>query len=669
MSNVNIKRLVENIRSNTTVYTPVIELIVNGIQAIDETSRKDGKINVRVQRGRQGELDGSLPEIVGFEVEDNGIGFTEKHSKSFDTLYTDQKIAEGGKGFGRFVGLKYFEDLHVSSVYSDGKSLKSRSFSMGKEHEIIVHQQVTPSNGTSTGSTVTLDTLKEGNHKFDKTLPTVARYLVERLLPYFITQGYTCPEIVLAEQDGSGSIRLNDYVSSKLYDGIQEISIEHKTFCIEAFKEVEEFYVRVFKLYAPRNQRSRISLVAHKREVPGSPLQEYIPEFADDFFEADQTGESGRERNYIIKAYVFGAYLDRNVSLERGGFEFSKDVDLIYGISQTQIEQNAARIAREAVGTEITSRQQRKLERVRTYVDKQAPWHKTILENIDLSSMPYNPTADEIEALLNREKFAQEVSIRRDVAVLLAETNIDRFKGSVAKIVRKVSGRSKNELIHYIALRRTVLDIFEKSLESDESGVYSREKVIHDIIFPQKGNSDDTPYHEHNLWMIDERLTFTAFVSSDQPIDSSNKDRPDILVYDHRVLFRGDNEPSNPVTIFEFKRPGRDDFANPSSDDDPVKQIVRYVNLLIDGNEKTLNGRRISVANNTPFYGYIVCDLTPKVERWIEREKDFQAMPDRQGWYKWHSVNNLYIEVLSWDKVLKDAKMRNQIFFQKLGIA
>jgi hypothetical protein len=28
----------------------------------------------------------------------------------------------------------------------------------------------------------------------------------------------------------------------------------------------------------------------------------------------------------------------------------------------------------------------------------------------------------------------------------------------------------------------------------------------------------------------------------------------------------------------------------------------------------------------------------------------------------------LYIEVLSWDKILKDATMRNKIFFYKLGI-
>ena len=56
------------------------------------------------------------------------------------------------------------------------------------------------------------------------------------------------------------------------------------------------------------------------------------------------------------------------------------------------------------------------------------------------------------------------------------------------------------------------------------------------------------------------------------------------------------------------------------------------------------------------------------VEKWLLREKNFKPMPDRLGWFLWLDNNNLYIEVLSWDKVLKDAKMRNQIFFHKLGI-
>lgn len=667
MSNVNIKRAVENIRANTTVYTPVVEMIVNAIQAIDEAGRKDGKVQVRTQRNAQVELDGSLPEVTGFDIEDNGIGFNDAHRNSFDTLYTDLKIAEGGKGFGRFTGLKYFEDLHVKSIYRDGAVFKARSFSMGKEHEIIVREKVTPSDKQDTGTVVTLAPLKTGR-AFDKKLSTIARSLVERLLPYFITQDYVCPDIVLSEQDGSSAIRLNDFVSNELSAVIREIGIDRKTFTLKASDTEEEFLVRVFKLYSPRNQKSRISLVAHKREVSGSAIHKYIPEFVDEFFEKDRNGEVDSTRNYIIKAYVFGPYLDRNVSLERGGFEFQMDSDLILGIGQTQIEQDAATIAREAMGADITFRQEKKKERVQSYVDEEAPWHKAILEKIDLSGMPYNPSNEEIETRLQKEKFAQEIAIKRDVAKLMAETNFENVQDSVIEIVNKISGTSKNDLIHYIALRRKILDIFGKSLETDKSGTYSSEGVVHDIIFPRKGDTDITSFHDHNLWIVDERLNFTTYVSSDLPLNGGNTDRPDLLVYNKRVLFRGDNEASNPITIFEFKKPQRDDFVNPSSREDPVQQIVRYVNDIRDGKYKTPEGRKILVAENTPFYGYIVCDLTAKVETWLEREKNFTPMPDRLGWFQWMGNINLYVEVISWDKVLKDAKMRSHIFFQKLGI-
>jgi hypothetical protein len=64
----------------------------------------------------------------------------------------------------------------------------------------------------------------------------------------------------------------------------------------------------------------------------------------------------------------------------------------------------------------------------------------------------------------------------------------------------------------------------------------------------------------------------------------------------------------------------------------------------------------------------VCCPESPKVERWLEFEKDFDPMPDRLGWFNWLKNINLYIEVLSWDKVLRDAKMRNRVFFEKLGI-
>lgn len=140
------------------------------------------------------------------------------------------------------------------------------------------------------------------------------------------------------------------------------------------------------------------------------------------------------------------------------------------------------------------------------------------------------------------------------------------------------------------------------------------------------------------------------------------------MVYDNPVIFRGENEPSNPITVFELKKPGRDDFVNPSFKEDPVQQIIRYVNNIRKGKYKTPKGRQIRVSENTQFYGYVMCEMTEKVRDWLKLEKNFTPMPDGMGWFTWVGNINLYMEILSWEKILKDAEMRNKIFFHKLGI-
>jgi hypothetical protein len=131
-------------------------------------------------------------------------------------------------------------------------------------------------------------------------------------------------------------------------------------------------------------------------------------------------------------------------------------------------------------------------------------------------------------------------------------------------------------LVHYIALCRKVLDLFKRRLELQDR--YASESTVHDIIFPRKGNSDGTSYENHNLWIVDERLNFTEYVDSDKALEGGHTDRPDLLIYNKRILFRGDNEPSNPITVFEFKRPQRDDFTKslvkggPSPANYPVRE-------------------------------------------------------------------------------------------------
>jgi hypothetical protein len=666
MSNVNVKRLVENIRSGTNVYTPLVELVVNAIQAIDAKGIPDGLVQIEVLRNGQADVLDRLEDVEGFVVTDNGIGFTKSNRDAFDTLYTEQKIAEGGKGFGRVTCLKYFDRVKVSSTFAEGDAFRERSFKMGLDKDIIVDEKEGPSQAQSTGAAIEISGIKSVRFP-EKKLETISRVVVERLLPYFVEKGRTCPRVVIRDANKpSDTVVLNDYLG-KENSQIVEMAVDGGTFSLSANEDKKNLPVRVFKFFAPRTEKSKVSLVAHRREVTDNPLESYIPEFAEEFFEPGPDQDLAKGRNFVIKAYVFGDYLNDNVSLERGEFRFQTDTDLLNGISQNDIEQKAAEIVQSVVGAEIAARKTRKEARISEYVTNDAPWHRILAKEVDFSALPMRPSNQDIELHLQKKKFEKETTTRTQVAALLNSTNPDELGEKISQLIENISDNSKNDLIHYVSMRKCVLDLFSKSLEIGADGKHKSEAEVHDIIMPRKKDSEELNYDAHNLWILDERLNFTSYVSSDKPLKSSG-DRTDITVYNNRVAYRGDNEASNPITIFEFKKPQRDDFADPSSREDPVQQIIRYVNQIREGKFKTPTGRDILVNDTTPFYGYVVCDLSKKVRDWLQKERDFTPMPDGLGWFNWFGNISLYMEVISWTKLLRDAEMRNKIFFNKLGI-
>lgn len=554
----------------------------------------------------------------------------------------------------------------MSSTYLEGAKFYERSFEMGSGTDIIINETVAASQSDKTGSRVEICGIK--SVKFPhKGLEPISRVLVERLLPYFVDKERVCPRVTISEAaTPSDNLSLNDYLGSETSQ-IVEMNVQQRDFTLSAGPNAKTFQVRIFKLFSPRAEKSKVSLVGHRREVTSNPLQQYIPEFADEFFEPNPD-DATKGRNFIIKAYVFGDYLNENVSLERGEFRFQTDADLLEGVSQTDIEHRAAMIAQTTVGDEVAARRERKRARVSEYVETQAPWHRTLANGADISTLSMHPSHQEIELYFQKQKYEKETSTRARVAEVLKSENAEELAEKIAHLMRNISDTSKNDLIHYVSMRKCVLDLFSKSLELDADGKHKLEGDAHDIIMRRRTDCDDLDYEEHNLWILDERLNFSSYVSSDKPLGNSNRSRTDISIFSRRVAFRGENEPSNPITIFEFKKPQRDDFADRASKDNPVHQIVRYVNDIRDGRFKTPQGRDILVTTTTPFYGYVVCDLTTKVKEWIDRVEQFTPMPDGLGWFRWFPNISLYMEVVSFTKLLRDAEMRNKIFFKHLGI-
>ena len=666
MAKFNIQGLINNISEKNTVYTPIVEAVVNSIQSIEESSRSDRWIKIIIKRGKQAVLaieeEDSLPKIKSIEIQDNGEGFTDANRESFDTLYSNQKVEYGGKGFGRFMFLKYFEKVRIDSTYKAKDKYYRRTFSFSgkatKTEDFIENENISLCTSEDSITKVMLDNIKEQYaNRLDKKLETIARNLVEKLLPYFINDKYSCPTISLGEADSESKIILNNFF--KEHDGINRVASE--TIVLRNDSKDESFEVKVFKVYYTQSPSS-IILTAHNRAVTITPLHDYIPEFKDDFYEIIDSGDNQTKKNYSIKAYVLGSYLNTHVSLERHSFAFGKTSSLFYPLSQQDIESHATDIVVERFKDDVVSRQQKKKKKIRDYVDKVAPWHKSYFDELDVTKIPYNFDEANIEAELQKMKFQKDQSIRKKVSSIL-EGGEKQIADTIDKLSKELNELGKSDLAHYVVLRKVVLELLNKSLRWNKTKNYEKEKVIHNMIFPMNTDSDNITYDKHNLWILDERLSFHEYVASDKPLNG-NDERPDLLIFDKSIVVREGNEFSNPLTIFEFKRPQREQYTD---EEDPINQILKYVDKIRKGNFKDIAGRNIKADNNTPAYGFLVCDLTDKIKEFCKRYS-LTMSPDQEGYFGYQSGYNVYLEVISFDKLIKDAELRNKIFFKKLNI-
>ena len=75
----------------------------------------------------------------------------------------------------------------------------------------------------------------------------------------------------------------------------------------------------------------------------------------------------------------------------------------------------------------------------------------------------------------------------------------------------------------------------------------------------------------------------------------------------------------------------------------------------------------IKVPDHTPFYAYIVCDLTPNLVQQAENAT-LTHSPDPLGYSGYNPNLRTYVEIVSFDKLIGDAKKRNAFLFDQLGI-
>ncbi|UNH23923.1 ATP-binding protein [Moellerella wisconsensis] len=646
---------------------PVFEAVVNSIHSIEEMNNlPDGKITLRINRATQGSLDldvKSQPPIIGFTIVDNGCGFNEINVKSFKTLDSDHKIDKGCRGVGRLMWLKAFDLVEIESHFFDIDSkLKKRIFRFNDK--LGIHgEKLVKVTSQQPGTIIKLINFDEN---FRKQVPSIglsiANQLLEHVLWYFVRQG-SAPKILL--EDLGEIFDLDNLLEEHMHASafIETITIrDHK------------FDLTHIKFRASVNKKHQLALCAANRLVKEESIQGKLPGLYAKI--SDSSGE------FTYTCYVSSEYLNQHVRSERTSFDITEDVeDMLNEVTFKDIREAILDRTKEYLQDVLTKNVSAGKVRVDDFIDKHAPRYRPIVNYVpeDLLIVDPEKSDKDLELHLHAQWYEVErqlVSEGHDIMQPQNKEHVEEYKERLSEYLRKAGDLKKSDLANYVSHRKVIIDLLQKSIERLQDGKYAREDMIHELIMPMRKDSSEVFLDSCNLWLIDERLAFHNYLASDKtlnsmPITSNNSTKePDLLsmrVFDNPLLVNDQSSfPLAAITVVEIKRPMRNDMRE-GEDKDPIDQALSYLERIREGKVTTKNGRPIPGNNDIPGYCYVLCDLTESMHRRCRRG-NLRITSDGMGYFGYNEPSHAYIEVISFDQLVKAAGERNRAFFDKLGL-
>ncbi len=642
--------------SEASALLPLHEAVMNSLHAIQDRFggkgvAEGGRIDIRLLRE---EAEGSkIGRVVGFEVEDNGVGLNDDNYRSFLTPFSMLKVKRGGKGVGRLGWLKVFKDIRVHSGYQTDGGIASRDFNfiLRKREQIVVRHEGL--NGHfDLGTKVTMREFVEPyGTKCPTRTETVALRIIAHFLPIFA--GDKAPLIYLHDEQDGDVYDLKKEFASKVKrstEALLEIDVEG---------EKQPFIVRHMqceKAIRPRGGPHHwLCFCADDRGVKEYPIDEQI-------------GLSLLNGEDIYVGAVTGDFLDKHVNPQRTDFTFEAEDGRI-------LRRRIADSVREFLRGYIESAMAHKKAVTQAIIAKN-PQFLYLQGDIDGFVQSLAPNSNDEEAIyldISQHRYRRQRhfnGVKREI------TDAKQYTAALAEKVEEykafIVDDQKGALAEYVARRKSVLDLLDKMLSFNvpEEGRYHLEEAVHSLICPMRVDSHQLEIEDHNLWILDDRLAFFSFFASDRPLSqisgSESGREPDIaLFYDSCIAWRENDRACDTVILVEFKRPGLEHYTDKN---DPYMQLMDYVSLFKSGKTiKDRAGRVINgIGNNTSFHCYIVADLTEGLLKRLRGR--FHPTPDGRGRFGYTVDPDAYVEVIPYPKLLADAQSKNAVFFQKLGL-
>lgn len=630
---------------------PLFEAISNSILA----SAKN--IKIQIEYKNENKINNMPSNIIeNITVYDDGVGFNDENFQSFNTAYASNK--KNGKGKGRFFFLKACEECLIESVYlSKDKEKRKRVFKFSLDkigvHEKEIANEIEVSENL--GTVVKLNKFRE-EFLFKFEISEISTLVLNSFLLEIIENEKLT---IVLEDNYENKISLREEYEKKTKNGLtkREFTINNRLF--------EIFYIF---LEAIQNlKKSKIIFTAQRRAVNENYLENIDKIFGN------------KIKDKILKVYVSSEYLDEIVSSNRDSFLTDKTLFSKFNenISIEKIEKELIKVLKEDLKEDLKEIEETRNNKLNKYFQNSINLSDKFIYDRFKEDILANIIGNEQDKSIEKIFDEKRREIRRETEAQIKNINFENenYKEKVKEIKDKIDTSLHVALVDYVIQRKAILELYSKILKGQEkytkkkTGIkkeytYELEKEVHNLIFPMKATSDEIDYNNHNLWLIDESLAFQSFISSDLELknfikNSDSEDRPDLLLFSEYDL--EDNLDS--ITLIELKRPEVDVSKR---DEKPHNQVMRYVKQLRKG-ELTLKGKTINTTESTRYYCYILLDLNKKNQE-VFVDEAYTPLRENRGYIFYHPTYKMYVTVLDYRELKKDAERRNKIFFEKLGI-
>jgi hypothetical protein len=620
-----IRRIVnEDISIRVTQYDVLFEAITNAVHANAKSilcvlnSYDTPTLNDTIVANKK---------VDTIKIIDDGDGFNEDNYNSFCKYRTEFKKTLGGKGVGRFVFLKVYQNVNYKSRLESSQEEISFKFDLDFDTDNVKKVSVeTDANLTE----IVLSNLtpqyrnpnKYLDSRIDLDLDTIREKVLLNLIPTLF---------FYKKKNLSVNIEFVDSTTSK------SLSITQA--------DIPDFKEKPFQIKDKEGKSYDFTLNHMINNVNGNLNAFYcannrtVCQFSDKDF--NMTLPSGYSGFFLLES----PYLNSHVNNERNDFDiWPIRTDLFSTLSWDLINTHLKTQVSEIVKDGIPEAEELNTAKLQD-IQKERPYLTNYIEENDI----------DIAGFLDKKHIIEKAKKRFDTAKEKVLTNAGKREYSDQELQDAIQ-IAQNELVSYINDRAQVLERLRTLVDKKEKV----ESIIHNLFMEKQTDDNYYSIGRNNLWLLDDRFTTYSYAASDkkisevlsslgegiEDIDNIN-DRPDLSLFFSHNPNNTQRLKSVLVEIKPF------DFANK-----PDRKKFQGVQQLIDYVKAFKTREKID-----EIYGFLITDVDLKhSERLIGDGYTPLYSQESPIYHRFYDKLGISIYVVSAKTLIIDAEARNKVF-------